>query len=366
MSAEALVNRWIRPEIRDIRAYHVADAAGLIKLDAMENPYGWPEAMQTAWAALLTQAQVNRYPDPQAQALQAALRQAMEIPSNMGLLLGNGSDEIIQMLMLALGQTEGGSARTVLSVEPSFVMYSMIARFCGLEYVGVSLKASDFSLDLPALLAAIEQHQPALIFLAWPNNPTGNLFAEQDILDIIKAAPGLVVIDEAYGPFTDRSFLEQSSRFENLLVMRTLSKMGLAGLRLGYLVGHQALITEIDKVRMPYNINVLSQLTARFALEHKAVFDDQASRIRSERQRLFEELGKIPDISAFASEANFILIRVPQGQAQPIFNSMKDQGVLIKSLHGGHPLLNDCLRLTIGTPEENHRCLAALRQSLIL
>lgn len=356
MSIESLVKHWVRPEIQAIKAYHVADASGLIKLDAMENPYTWPLAMKDEWAALLKDAEINRYPDPKAQGLQARLREAMGIPADMGLLLGNGSDEIIQMLMLALG----GSGRTVLSVEPAFVMYAMIARFCGLHYVGVPLNANDFSLDMPALLAAIKEHQPALIFLAWPNNPTGNLFAESEVRQIIEAAPGLVVIDEAYGPFTDQSVLDQLGNHDNLLLMRTLSKMGLAGLRLGYLVGHLAWISEIDKVRMPYNINLLSQLSAEFALRHKAVFDEQAASIRREREHLSQKLAALPGIRIFPSEANFILIRVPEGQAQGIFEKMKAQGVLIKSLHGAHPLLADCLRLTIGTPEENRHCLEAL------
>lgn len=362
MSAKNRVKSWIRPQIQAIKAYPVADATGLIKLDAMENPYGWPEAMQAEWATLLRGIQVNRYPDPQARTLVAELRKGMDIPADMGVLLGNGSDEIIQMLMLSVGGTQGTA---VLSVEPSFVMYAMIARFCGLGYIGVPLKADDFSLDLPALLAAIKQHQPALIFLAWPNNPTGNLFAEDQVIQIIRAAPGLVVIDEAYGPFTDSSFLNRLGDFDNLLVMRTLSKMGLAGLRLGYLVGHPAWIEQIDKVRMPYNINVLSQVTAEFALRHKAIFDQQAAEIRAERGHMMEQLTRLPGIRVFPSEANFILIRVAEGQAQSIFNAMKEQGVLIKCLDGSHALLKDCLRLTIGTAEENQLCLKALEACLV-
>lgn len=360
MRLKQRVTTLIRPEIQAIKAYPVADAQGLIKLDAMENPYPWPEAMRDAWAEALRQTQVNRYPDPQASALQAALRSAMGIAPDIGLLLGNGSDEIIQMLMLALGKP----GAKVLAPEPSFVMYAMIARFCGLEYLGVPLKAEDFSLDLPALLDAIKTHRPALIFLAWPNNPTGNLFALDEVMQLIEAAPGLVIIDEAYGPFTDASFLDQLGRFDNLLVMRTLSKMGLAGLRLGYLLGPRAWIEQIDKVRMPYNINSLSQQSARFALGHKAVFDAQAQSIRSERERVFQALGALPGLRPFASEANFILVRVPQGQAKPLFEGLKTAGLLVKNLDGAHPLLTDCLRLTIGTPEENQACIEALNTLL--
>jgi histidinol-phosphate aminotransferase len=360
MTLQTRIETLVRPEIQSIKAYPVANAQGLIKLDAMENPYPWPEAMRTAWATSLSQVQINRYPDPQARDIQASLRSAMGIAPDMGLLLGNGSDEIIQMLMLALGKP----GAKVLAVEPSFVMYAMIARFCGLDYLGVPLRATDFSLDLPALLGAIETHRPALIFLAWPNNPTGNLFAQDEVMQLIQAAPGLVIIDEAYGPFTDASFLDQLGRFDNLLVMRTLSKMGLAGLRLGYLLGPQAWIDQIDKVRMPYNINSLSQVSARFALEHKAVFDAQAQSIRSERERVFQALGTLPGLTAFTSEANFILVRTPQGRAKALFEGLKTAGLLVKCLDGAHPLLADCLRLTIGTPEENQLCIKAMQHLL--
>jgi histidinol-phosphate aminotransferase len=227
----------------------------------------------------LHDADVNRYPDPRAQQLTQQLRSAMQIPPAAGVLLGNGSDEIIQMLALALG----GQGRTVLSVEPSFVMYRMIAAFSGLEYVGVPLTADDFALDESAMLAAIEEYEPALLFLAYPNNPTGNLFDLAAIERIIRAAPGLVVIDEAYAPFTDATFLPRLGEFDNMVVMRTVSKMGLAGLRLGLLAGPQAWIEQIDKTRLPYNINVLTQLSADFALRHKAVFDAQTESIRSMR-----------------------------------------------------------------------------------
>ena len=267
----ARLESLVRPEIRALRAYHVPESSGLIKLDAMENPYTWPESLQAEWLETLLGLELNRYPDPQGRALQAALREAMEIPENMGLLLGNGSDELIQMLALAVA----APGRKILSVDPGFVMYRMIGLFVGLDYVGVPLQAEDFSIDLPAVLEAIEREQPALVYLAYPNNPTGNRFDADDMVRIIEAAPGLVVVDEAYAPFTDSSFLGLVGDWDNLLVMRTVSKMGLAGLRLGYLVGPPDWLAEIDKVRLPYNINVLTQVSAAFALRHKAVFDEQ-------------------------------------------------------------------------------------------
>lgn len=353
---ESWVERWVRPEIRALSAYHVTDAAGMIKLDAMENPYSLPPELRAAWGEALAKVDVNRYPDPQALMLKERLREVMGIPVGMELLLGNGSDEIIQMIAMALA----GPGRTVLSVDPGFVMYRMIAAFCGVKYVGVPLRATDFSLDLPALLEAMEEHNPAVVFLAYPNNPTGNLFAEADLVAAIEAAPGLVVIDEAYAPFTDASFMGRLGRYENLVIMRTLSKMGLAGLRLGYLAGPSVWLDQFDKVRMPYNINSLTQAGATFALGHQEVFDQQTATIRAERQALFKALSEMDGLTPFPSEANFILARTPRGRATGLFEAMKQQGVLIKKLDGSHPLLADCLRLTVGTPEENSACLRTL------
>ncbi len=357
---DTLVERWVRPEIRELLAYHVPDASGLIKLDAMENPYTWPEDLRREWLELLQTVDVNRYPDPQAAAVTARLHQVMDVPAESRLLLGNGSDELIQMLAMTLG----GPGRTILSVEPGFVMYGMIAKFVGMEYVGVPLCPQDFSLDMPALLQAIDQHQPALVFLAYPNNPSGNLFPEQELLQIIEAAPGVVVIDEAYAPFTDASFMSRVDEFPNLLVMRTVSKMGLAGLRLGLLAGAPEWIGQIDKTRLPYNINVLTQVSAEFALRHQGVFDAQTGEIRQQRSVLFDALQAVEGVTPFPSAANFILVRMPQGRAREIHAALRDRGVLVKCLHGAHPLLSDCLRITVGTPEENGSFMEALAEAL--
>lgn len=350
----------IRPEILALRAYQVPDAARLIKLDAMENPYGWPEGLQDAWLEALRGLELNRYPDPQGRQVQEALRELMGIPKTMGLLLGNGSDELIQMLALSLAQP----GRKVLSLDPGFVMYRMIALFAGMEYLGVPLRPHDFSLDLPAVLEALEREVPALTFIAYPNNPTGNLFDTQAIERIIEAAPGLVVLDEAYAPFTDQSFLPRLGDWPNLLVLRTLSKMGLAGLRLGYLAGPKEWLGELDKTRLPYNINCLTQVSAAFALHHKCVLDEQTRAIRAERARLFDVLAKIPGIRPYPSEANFILLRLPAGSADACFAGLKARGVLVKNLNGAHPLVADCLRVTVGTPDENGAFLAALEATV--
>jgi histidinol-phosphate aminotransferase len=358
-SIERRVAHWIRPEVRALQAYHVQPARGLIKLDAMENPYRWPAELLDRWTALLRETQVNRYPDPTARALADRLRDAMDVPSTMAVLLGNGSDELIQMVMLALA----GPARCVLSVEPSFVMYRLLAVTCGLRYVGVPLSGEDFALDAPALLQAIEQHQPAVIFLAYPNNPTANLFDADTIAAVLDAAPGLVVVDEAYAPFTDASFMGRLGDYENLVVMRTVSKMGLAGLRLGLLAGPAAWLDQFDKVRLPYNINVLTQASAEFALRHKAIFDRQTAAIRAERGRLARALARFDGVTVYPSEANFLLLRTPPGRAVDWFGRLRDQGVLIKNLHGAHPLLEDCLRPTVGTPDENDALIAAFAEA---
>ncbi|ADC63739.1 histidinol-phosphate transaminase [Allochromatium vinosum] len=356
----ARIESLVRPEIRALRAYHVPESSGLIKLDAMENPYTWPESLQADWLETLRGLELNRYPDPQGLVLQAALREAMEIPEDMGLLLGNGSDELIQMLAF----TVAAPGRKILSVDPGFVMYRMIGLFAGMDYVGVPLQAEDFSIDLPAVLEAIEREQPALVYLAYPNNPTGNRFDADDMVRIIEAAPGLVIVDEAYAPFTDSSFMGLVGDWDNLLVMRTVSKMGLAGLRLGYLVGPPEWLAEIDKVRLPYNVNVLTQVSAAFALKHKAVFDEQTRTIRAERARLQEALHRIPGLHPYPSEANFILTRVPEGRAGALFEGLKQAGILIKNLDGAHPLLKDCLRFTVGSPAENAALVTALESLL--
>jgi len=333
----------IRDEIRSLKAYHVPDSSGMVKLDAMENPYRLPLALRGRLARLLEEAALNRYPDPAASGLKARLRQALAIPDGMELLLGNGSDELIQMLVMAVARP----GAVVLGVEPSFVMFRMIATFAGARYVGVDLR-DDFSLDIERVLAAVERERPAVVFIAYPNNPTGNLFDAGLIERIIEATPGLVVVDEAYHAFADWSFLPRLARHPNLLVMRTLSKLGLAGIRLGVLAGAERWLAQLDKLRLPYNVNTLTQIVAREVLQHGDVLTEQAGAIKLERNRLLQGLRNLRGVTAYPSDANFILFRI--NQAEPVFDGLKRRGVLIKSLHGSHPLLAGCLRVTVGTP----------------
>ena len=347
----------VREEVLALAAYHVGEAAGMVKLDAMENPYTLPQELRREIAELVAGAALNRYPNPQAPELKARLRQTMAIPEAFDILLGNGSDEIIQIIIQALARP----GAVVLAPEPTFVMYRVYALVNRMRYVGVPL-APDFTLDCARFLAAIEEHQPALTFIAYPNNPTGNLFPETDVLRILHAAPGLVVLDEAYHAFAQKSFMQRLAQHPNLVVMRTLSKIGMAALRLGYAAGSPAWMREFDKVRAPYNVNVLTQLVAERLLAHADVLAEQAAAIRGERGRLKAGLERMPGVTAFASDANFLLTRVPD--AGKVFAGMKERGVLVKILHGSHPLLAQCLRITVGTAEENTHCLAALRASL--
>lgn len=354
------VTEWIRPEVRALSAYHVPEVGDLIKLDAMENPYTWPSSLVDDWLETLRHVSLNRYPDPHAPCLKAALRERLGVPAGMDILLGNGSDELIQMIDMAVN----GPGRVVLSPEPSFSMYRMIAAFTGLNFVGVPLDAGDFSLNMAAMREAIARHRPAVVFLSYPNNPTGNLFDEHAVCDLIEACPGLVVVDEAYSAFAGRSLMDRLGEHDNLLVLRTLSKMGLAGLRLGILAGSPAWLNELDKIRLPYNINVLTQASAEFALRHYDVLEAQAAQLRIDREQLLARMRALPGITVYPSQANFILFRVPAGKAQAIFAAIKADGVLIKSMHGANPLLADCLRVTVGTPEENAVFLAALDRAL--
>lgn len=341
----------VRPAIRELTAYHVAPARGCVKLDAMENPYRLPESLRDQWLEALRDTELNRYPDAAAGALKERLRQTFDVPADAAILVGNGSDELIQMVVMATGGP-------VLEPVPTFPMYAMVARFLDAEFVGVPLDA-ELRLDPDAMVAAIERRRPRVIFLAWPNNPTGNLFDEQAVARVIDAADGLVVIDEAYHAFAGRTLMHLVEDRPNVLVMRTLSKVGLAGLRLGFAVADPAWTEQLDKVRLPYNVGVLAQRSAVFALEHIEVFNEQAARIRAERSRVAAGLAEA-GYRCYPSETNFVLFHCGDRDAGAVFQALLDGGVLVKNLSGADPALAGCLRVTIGAPEENDQFLAAL------
>jgi histidinol-phosphate aminotransferase len=357
MSLSPLIARYIRQDVQSMHGYAIQPSAGMVKLDAMENPFPLPEALRHELGKRLANVAINRYPGSRIDDLRAALARYVNLPEGYDLILGNGSDEIITLLSMAC-DVPGAK---VLAPVPGFVMYDMSARLQGVQFVGVPLTA-DFELDEAAMLAAIAEHQPAIVYIAYPNNPTANLFDDAVIEKIVSAAPGLVVFDEAYQPFASRSYMDRVTGHDKVLIMRTLSKFGLAGVRLGYLLGPKALVAEIDKVRPPYNVSVLNAEAALFALEHADEFARQAAVLRSERTRLIAALKAMPGVTPFPSEANMVLTRVPDAAA--LFEALKQRRVLVKNVSKLHPLLSNCLRLTVGTPEENDLMIRALKESL--
>ena len=347
----------IRPDVLAMSGYHVPPAAGLVKLDAMENPYALPAELRRALAERLAAVAINRYPAPSYARLKQLIRERLGVPAGADVLVGNGSDELITMVSVATAKP----GATVLAPAPSFVMYDLSTRLAGSRFVPVPL-AADLSLDLDAMLAAIAEHRPAVVWLAYPNNPTGNCFDRAAVERILAAAPGLVVLDEAYQPFALDTWMDDLPAHDHLVVMRTVSKLGLAGIRIGYMAASPRWIAEFDKVRPPYNVSVLDEAAAEFALEHLEVLQAQCARIREDRERLRAALDAIPGVSTFPSRANFVLVRVAGATA--VAAGMRERGVLIKDVSRMHPLLADCLRLTVGTADENAAMLAALRAAL--
>lgn len=343
-----------------MHAYPVQDSAGMLKLDAMENPHRLPAALQAELGQRLGALALNRYPDGRINDLRAALADYAHMPEGFDIMLGNGSDELIGLLALACDVP--GAA--ILAPMPGFVMYCISAQLQGLKFIGVEL-TPDFELDEAAMLAAIAQHKPAITYLAYPNNPTANLWDDaviEKIIDAVGEQGGLVVMDEAYQPFSSKSYIDRIARHSHVLLMRTLSKFGLAGVRLGYMMGPKALIAEFDKVRPPYNISVLNCECALFALAHQDVFVAQAQDLVAQRQSLLTALAALPVLKVWPSDANMILVRV--ADAAQVFESLKQRKVLVKNVSKMHPLLHNCLRLTVGTADENAQLLTALAQSL--
>jgi histidinol-phosphate aminotransferase len=363
----------IRLDVQSMHAYAIQDSAGMVKLDAMENPYALPAALQAQLGERLGKLAINRYPGARIDDLKTALRAYARVPEGYGLMLGNGSDELISLLAMACdtpapagsGKLSGGK---ILAPLPGFVMYAMSAQLQGLQFIGVPLTA-DFELDEAAMLATINKEKPAITYIAYPNNPTANLWDEGVIKSIIAATAaygGMVVMDEAYQPFSSKSWITQihaaPEANANVLLMRTLSKFGLAGVRLGYMMGPAALINEVDKLRPPYNISVLNCECALFALEHHEVFAAQALEIRAQRAMLLKAIAKLPGAQPIQSDANMFLVRLPD--AAKTFDGLKQCGVLVKNVSKMHPLLANMLRISVGTPDENQKMLAALQASL--
>lgn len=347
----------VKPDILSLTAYRAEEPRpGLIKLDANESPFPIPEEFRRELRGALDQVDVHRYPDAKADRLRSVLAAQFQVAPG-SLVLGNGSDELIQLVLLATSEPQA----TVLAPVPTFSMYELIAKTQGLCFKGVPLDPR-FEPDLPALIDTIERTRPKVIFLATPNNPTGTVFSEAEICKILAVTPGLLVVDEAYGPYAGRTMLPHLVDQERLVILRSLSKIGMAGLRIGYLVAHPALAAELEKVRLPFNLNSFSQTAAVVLLNHLEWIDAKAREVIQERERMMDRLTALPGVEAFPSAANFILFRTicPGGE---LFEAIRQQGVLVRNV-GSVPGLRNCLRVTVGTKAENDRFVEALAVAL--
>ena len=346
------IEQWLRSDIKNIDAYHVPVSKDMIKLDAMESPFGVPEDLKVEFLKCIEQSEVNRYPEADPSPLKDTLRSLMDIPDEFGILLGNGSDELIQLLALACSKDD-----LIMSFEPSFVMYELVSKYVNLEYFGVQLD-SNFDINLNDALLIIEREKPKIIFIAYPNNPTGNCFDYDAIIEIIKSTNSMVILDEAYYAYSDKSFLSEISNFPNLLVLRTISKIGFAGLRLGLLIGDQETIAQLNKLRLPYNINALTQTSANFLLQDKQRIINNAQIIIEERRRLAHELSLFSKFKVYPSQTNFILVH--SEDAHSLHTALKENGILIKAFPKGSKL-SDFIRISVSEPVENNILIDAIR-----
>jgi histidinol-phosphate aminotransferase len=315
------------------------------------------EELAAEMAKALADVELHRYPDPEARELRRLLGQDLGVDPEQ-ILASNGSDEAIQMLLMAVA----GPAVAVAAPVPTFVMYEIGSRVLGLRFVGVPLD-DRFELEGDTFCRVLMAEKPRLVFLAWPNNPTGGLFGSSAIEEILRTCCGrgcdaLVVVDEAYTHYSGQTFLPKLRAYPNLVILRTLSKIGLAGIRLGMLIASRAVVEEINKVRMPYNVNALSQAAARVVLRHPDVVRRHASAIIQERERVLGRLGGFSGITVFPSRANFYLIRTDRPGGE-IFRGLSERGILVRNFSRAAHLTN-CLRVTVGTPEENDAFLSAL------
>ncbi|MCX7914370.1 MAG: histidinol-phosphate transaminase [Thermodesulfovibrionales bacterium] len=336
-----------RKNIQSLEAYIAKDIPCRIKLDANESPY-CPISIDSISSMKEFFLSLNRYPDPEAKELKKLLSKNLNIaPEN--LLLGNGSDEIICYLITTFGGP-------ILYPSPTFVMYAIASQASGQKHRAIPLD-EHFDLDIDKILKTIKKEKPKLIFLSSPNNPTGNCFSTEKILKIIESSKNIVVIDEAYQPFSSkRGFLPLLKDYPNLAILRTFSKIGLAAIRTGFLIGHENLIREVNKVRLPYNIGSLPQAIAIEAIRNKKVISEHIKAIIKERERLFKELSLLEGVKPFPSEANFILFKVKD--AENIHKKLIEKGILVRYMGNA---LKDSLRVTVGTPEENNAFIDSLK-----
>lgn len=354
---------WLRPlvtaGIRNLTAYHVPRPTGIrAKLDANELPYGLPPEIARGLAAELEQVAIERYPASDAGEIRAVVARQLGVPPR-SLVFGNGSDELISMLCAAFGEPRDEQAQAgVLYPVPTFVVYPIAALAHHLEPIEVPLR-EDFTLDAELVEQTFAQRRPNLAFFALPNNPTGTLWPPELVLSLARRyADAIVVADEAYIDYGGRTLLEHAGTPPNLVVMRTLSKVGMAGLRCGFLTAHPVIVHELEKVRPPYNLGSLQMRAAAWLLEHHGDFLRARARdVVAERERVAAALRALPGIRVFDSEANLLMIKVDR--ATEVWKHLADGGVLVRNFDRPGPLAG-CLRITIGTPDENDLLLSVL------
>ena len=342
----------VRPEVRDLKAYHVSEPHVPVKLHANESPFNLSGELTGRISSEAAKIAYNRYPDPSSADLRNVMAGQLGVPVNQ-LLLGNGSDELIQMIIMAFG----GHAAPVIIPSPTFSMYRNIALSLGESVKAVPLDSS-FELDGPAMLNECKKG-PSIVFISYPNNPTGNCFSEDVIIKILDSSEGIVVIDEAYFDYSRKSFIEKLGNYPNMIILRTLSKIGLASLRLGVLIAGEELVQIVNRVRLPYNIGSMQQAAAFQALSLRDDIDSGIALVTGERVRLAAEMSSIEGLEIFRSDSNFILFRVQD--ADGLFEDLIGEGVLIRNLNLPGPL-KDCLRVTAGTPAENDKFIDALKK----
>ncbi|MBK9035303.1 MAG: histidinol-phosphate transaminase [Myxococcales bacterium] len=364
MTIAGLVTRGLRA----MTAYHVPRPAGIrAKLDANESPHALPPEVAEALGRELATVALHRYPEADPVELRAHLAAELGV-APAALSFGNGSDELLALLCAAFGEPRPGKTRaTVLYPDPSFVVYRIAALGHGLDPIEVPLD-DDMQLDFELVDDAMTGAAPNLAFFALPNNPTGTLWTPERVADLAAAHPGTIVVaDEAYIDYGGRTLLPRLADLPNLVVMRTLSKVGLAGLRIGFLVADQAIVREVEKVRPPYNLGALNQRAALWMLRTQGAWlRARAADVVAERARLAAALATVPDVRVFPSEANLLLFRIGRvgdGRAKAAWQALAERGVLVRNLDRPGPLAG-CLRVTPGTPEENDLFLTELRAVL--
>ncbi len=350
---------YLRKDIEDIGNYEIVSAEGLAKLDAMENPYEFLANISFEKFSDKKVVSLNRYPNSYCNNTKDIIKKSFSLNSNIDLAFGNGSDELIQMICLAFLK-EGNK---VLAPTPSFSMYERITKIVGLEFISVPL-ANDFNLNTEDIKKAIERSDPAIIFLAYPNNPTGNVWDEECIVEIIKSTNSLVVIDEAYFPFSKKTLVNLIDKYENIIILRTFSKIGLAGVRFGYAIGNEELISIINRMRLPFNINSMSQNVINVVLKNLEKFNFYVEEIIQARKELFSRMLSMKGIEAYESHGNFILFRLLDKDPGEVFNSLCELGVLVKDVSDESGLKN-CLRVTVGNESENSIFISSLESILL-